>query len=165
MTDEEYMLIAIEQAKMAFEQEEVPVGAILVLNGDIISRGYNQPICNHDPTAHAEIMALRQAGKALSNYRFPGSTLYVTVEPCTMCFGAIIHSRVSRVVYGAEEGKAGVLHGSHSLIDSGIYNHRIKVTSGVLAEQCSELMSSFFKQRRAFKLKNKLLEKSPGTDF
>jgi len=164
MTDEYYMLKAIDQAKIAFQQNEVPVGAVLVLDGKIISRGYNQPICQHDPTAHAEIVALRQAGSTVSNYRIPDSTLYVTVEPCTMCFGALIHSRVSRVVYGAEEPKAGVLHGSNSLLNSTIYNHRLQITAGVLATECSELMTTFFKKQRDLKLAHKKTENRHSAD-
>lgn len=143
-----YMQQAIALAQKAADCGEVPVGAILVKQGEIIGRGYNRPIAESDPTAHAEIMALRDAARQLGNYRLPGTTLYVTIEPCTMCVGATIHARVDHIVYGAEEPRAGAVISNARILDNGFYNHRIKVTGGVLAEECGRLMSDFFRDRR-----------------
>jgi len=140
---------ALELASTAEREGEVPVGALLVdAQGELVAEGHNRPITRHDPTAHAEIDCLRRAGRALSNYRFPGSTLYVTLEPCVMCAGAIIHARVGRVVYGAYDPKAGAA-GSHSdvLLRSGL-NHQPVVDGGVMAEECSALLKAFFRRRR-----------------
>ncbi len=140
---------ALELAAEAQAEGEVPVGALLVdSSGELIAEGHNRPIGQHDATAHAEIDCLRRAGKALENYRFPGSTLYVTLEPCVMCAGAIIHARVGRVVYGAYDPKAGAA-GSHSdvLLHSRL-NHQPVVDGGVLQEECAEILKSFFRRRR-----------------
>ncbi len=140
---------ALELAAGAEEAGEVPVGALLVdAQGNLIAEGHNRPITRHDPTAHAEIDCLRRAGEALTNYRFPNTTLYVTLEPCVMCAGAIIHARVQRVVYGAYDPKAGAA-GSHSdvLVRSGL-NHQPLVDGGVLQEECSDMLRTFFRKRR-----------------
>lgn len=140
---------ALELAAEAEDAGEVPVGALLVdAQGNLVAEGHNRPITQHDPTAHAEIDCLRRAGVALANYRFPDTTLYVTLEPCVMCAGAIIHARVGRVVYGAYDPKAGAA-GSHSdvLVRSGL-NHQPLVDGGVLQEDCSELLRLFFRKRR-----------------
>ena len=127
---------------------EVPVGAVLVQGGEIIGRGFNCPISGQDPSAHAEMMAIRAAATALANYRLPGSTLYVTLEPCSMCAGLIVHARVNRVVYGASEPKAGVAQSRGNFFAQDFLNHRVLVEGGLLAEECSTLLSGFFKARR-----------------
>lgn len=143
---------ALEQARIAAELDEVPVGALLIdADGEIISAGHNQPIRARDPTAHAEIVVLRDAARKLENYRLPGTTLYVTLEPCTMCVGALIHARVARIVYGATEPKTGAIESAHQLFASGEYNHKPEIQGGVLADQCSSLLSRFFEARRAAK--------------
>ena len=143
-----WMLKALEQAKLADELNEVPVGAVIVRDGMIIGAGFNQPISSHDPCAHAEVMALRDAGANEQNYRLPDATLYVTIEPCSMCLGAMIHGRISRVVFGACEPKAGMLASNDLMIKSGIYNHQLVWEGGVLEYECSELIQAFFKRRR-----------------
>lgn len=143
-----WMKRAIAQAKKAADMGEVPVGAVLVVNNELIAEGYNQPISDHDPTAHAEIIVLRKAAKNLGNYRLPDSVLYVTLEPCTMCYGALVHSRVDAVVYGAKEPKAGVIESNLQLNSSEIYNHNIEFISGILEQECSALIQDFFKRRR-----------------
>lgn len=127
---------------------EVPVGAVLVQGGEIVGRGFNCPISTHDPSAHAEMVAIRAAAREVANYRLPGSTLYVTLEPCSMCAGLIVHSRVQRVVYGASEPKAGVAASRGQFFAQEFLNHRVLVESGVLAEECATLLSGFFRQRR-----------------
>ncbi len=127
---------------------EVPVGAVLVHEGQIVGRGFNCPIARHDPSAHAEMVAIRAAAQALQNYRLPGSTLYVTREPGSRCAGLIVHSRVQRVVYGATEPKAGVVVSRGQFFDQGFLNHRVLVEGGVLAEECGAVLSEFFRQRR-----------------
>lgn len=157
--DEQFMREAIALAKQAEHNNEVPVGALVVYNDEIVGRGANGPISLNDPSAHAEVIALRDAAKHMKNYRIPGTTLYVTIEPCTMCVGAIIHSRVSRVVYGATEPKAGMLESNPCLIKAGHFNHEIEVQSGVLADECSALISGFFAKRRALKAQLKKASK------
>lgn len=148
MNDEAFMREALTLAQQAWAEGEVPVGAVVVKNGAIIGRGYNRPISGHDPTAHAEIQALRDAAQRLGNYRLPGCTLYVTIEPCTMCAGAIIHARIARVVYGARDAKTGA-HGSVvDLFAEPRLNFHAEVTGGVLAEACGKLLSDFFAGRR-----------------
>jgi tRNA(adenine34) deaminase len=144
---ERFMRLALEQAQLAEAAGEVPVGAVVVCDGQVIARGYNQPIRASDPTAHAEIVALREAALACSNYRLTGATLYVTVEPCLMCVGAIVHARVDSVVYGAADPKGGALR---SLLDPNALplNHRFGVVEGVLADECRELLQGFFRTRR-----------------
>lgn len=143
-----HMLHALELAKRAADLGEVPVGAVVVRDGEIIGEGYNQPIGQHDPTAHAEIIAIRDAAARVGNYRLPNSTLYVTIEPCTMCAGALIHARIKTLVYGAAEPRAGVIESAARLLEHDFYNHRIECVGGVLSEQCSALMRSFFSKRR-----------------
>ena len=147
-TDQHYMQQALKLAAKAAAEGEVPVGALLVMDDEIIGRGWNQPIISNDPTAHAEIVALRDAASKLANYRLPSATLYVTIEPCTMCVGAIIHARIARVVYGAIEPKSGVAESNGCLFNQAHFNHRVELTGGVLAEQCSALISDFFQTRR-----------------
>lgn len=127
---------------------EVPVGAVLVQDGQVIGRGFNCPISQHDPSAHAEMVAVRDAAQALQNYRLPGVTLYVTLEPCSMCAGLIVHSRIQRVVYGATEPKAGVVVSRGQFFEQAFLNHRVLVEGGVLAEECGAVLSEFFRQRR-----------------
>ncbi len=127
---------------------EVPVGAVLVHEGQIVGRGFNCPISQHDPSAHAEMVAVRDAAQALQNYRLPGVTLYVTLEPCSMCAGLIVHSRIQRVVYGATEPKAGVVVSRGQFFEQAFLNHRVLVEGGVLAEECGAVLSEFFRQRR-----------------
>jgi len=146
--DEQFMQAAIEQAKLAGQINEVPVGAVVVLDGQIIGRGFNQPIAACDPSAHAEVMALRDAAKNIENYRLVNADLYVTVEPCTMCSGAIVHSRVRRVIYGTTEPKAGVAQSQEQIFEKPYFNHQVDVIGGVLAQQCSEVIQAFFKRRR-----------------
>ena len=146
--DETYMREALVLAREAWSQGEVPVGALVVKDGEIIGRGFNQPISGHDPSAHAEIQALRAAAQHLGNYRLPGCTLYVTIEPCIMCTGAILHARIARVVYGARDAKTGA-HGSVvDLFAEPRLNFHAQVTGGVLAPACGQLLSDFFAARR-----------------
>ncbi|QDF96800.1 tRNA adenosine(34) deaminase TadA [Azoarcus sp. DD4] len=148
MTDEEYMREALVQARLAATCDEVPVGAIVVCDGEIVGRGFNQPIGRHDPTAHAEVMALRDAAARLGNYRLPGCELFVTLEPCAMCSGAIMHARIGRVVFGARDPKTGVAGSVIDLYAEGRLNHHARIEGGVLAEECGGLLSGFFAARR-----------------
>ena len=147
-THEKWMKLALEQARLAQAMSEVPVGAVLVQDDQLIASAHNQPIYSNDPTAHAEIQLLRAAGKQLNNYRFPDTTLYVTLEPCTMCLGAMIHARVSRVVFGAYDQKTGVCGSCTDLSTSQCFNHSIKIEGGVLTNDCKQLLQQFFKNRR-----------------
>jgi len=146
--DEAWMRHAIRLAQRAEQRGEVPVGAVLVLANQCIAEGWNQPIETCDPTAHAEIMALRQAGQCLDNYRLVDSTLYVTLEPCVMCMGAIMHARVRRLVFGAFDPKRGAVCGPLQLSEAPFLNHKLSWTGGVLAANCGELLIEFFKARR-----------------
>ena len=146
--DHQFMQQAIEQAQLAALEGEVPVGAVLVRDGKVISKAFNQPITHHDPSAHAEMLALRAAAKAEENYRLPGSTLYVTLEPCTMCAGAMLHARVDRVVYGAPDPKTGAAGSVLDVFSSKQINHQTTVEGGVMGEECGQLLRSFFKERR-----------------
>ena len=146
--DIDFMRLALAEARRAAERGEVPVGAVLVQDGKVVGRGFNQPITSHDPSAHAEMVAIRQAATALQNYRLPGTTLYVTLEPCTMCSGLLIHSRIARLVYGASEPRAGAVASRSQVLDQPWMNHRIQVEGGVLAEECGALLSAFFRGRR-----------------
>jgi tRNA(Arg) A34 adenosine deaminase TadA len=146
--DEHFMTLALEQARLGAERGEVPVGAVLVQEGEVIGRGFNCPIGSHDPSAHAEMVAVRDAARRVQNYRLPGSTLYVTLEPCSMCAGLIVHARVGRVVYGTTEPKAGVAVSQGDFFSQAFLNHRVLIEGGVLAEACSELLREFFRQRR-----------------
>ncbi len=148
-TDEAFMRQAMALARRAEAEGEVPVGAVLVLDGEVIGEGWNRPITGNDPTAHAEIIALRDAGQRMKNYRLPGTTLYVTLEPCPMCAGAIIHSRVSRVVFGAVDPKGGAAGSVFRLLPSdNRFNHYVQAEGGVLAGECAELLRAFFRSRR-----------------
>lgn len=149
LDDAAYMREALVLARQAWAEGEVPVGAVVVKDGEIIGRGFNRPISGHDPTAHAEIQALRAAAQHVGNYRLPGCALYVTIEPCTMCAGAIIHARIARVVYGARDAKTGA-HGSVvDLFAEPKLNFHAEVLGGVLAEECGKMLSDFFVERRA----------------
>ena len=148
MNEEDYMRAALEQARAAGAVDEVPVGAVVVCAGEIVGRGFNQPIGRHDPTAHAEIMALRDAAARLGNYRLPGCELYVTLEPCVMCSGAIMHARIARVVFGARDPKAGVAGSVLDLFAEPRLNHHATIEGGVLADECGRMLSSFFAARR-----------------
>lgn len=146
--DESFMTEALGLAREAGSLDEVPVGAVVVLDGQIIGRGFNQPIGRHDPTAHAEVMALRDAAQKVGNYRLPGCTLYVTLEPCAMCAGAIMHARVAHVVFGARDPKTGVSGSVINLFAEARLNHHTSIVGGVLETECGELLSSFFSARR-----------------
>jgi tRNA(adenine34) deaminase len=147
--DEAFMREALALAREAAGVDEVPVGAVVVIDGAIVGRGFNQPIRRHDPTAHAEVMALRDAAARVGNYRLPGSTLYVTLEPCVMCSGAIMHARVGRVVFGARDPKTGAAGSVIDLYAEARLNHHADIVGGVLAEECGALLSGFFAARRA----------------
>jgi tRNA(adenine34) deaminase len=146
--DRQFMHQAIEQAQLAALAGEVPVGAVLVRDGQVISKAFNQPITNHDPSAHAEMLALRQAALSAVNYRLPGATLYVTLEPCIMCAGAMIHARLDRVVYGAADPKTGAAGSVLDVFSSKQINHQTSVEGGVMSEECGQLLRNFFKERR-----------------
>ena len=146
--DTAWMRLAIEQAHQAESLGEVPVGAVLVIDGALIAAAFNAPISGCDPSAHAEIAVLKKAAELRKNYRLPFSTLYVTIEPCTMCMGAMIHSRVQRVVFGAREPRAGAVVSQLQLAGQPFYNHQIEVTEGVLADECGALVSTFFRAKR-----------------
>ena len=146
--DEQWMKIAIEEAKLAMNENEIPVGSILVQNEKIIAQAHNQPISNNDPTAHAEIQVIRKAGQLQKNYRLSGSCIYVTLEPCLMCLGAMIHARIERVVFGASDFKSGVCGSTIDLSSEPIFNHQISVSGGVLELECKNMLQSFFKIRR-----------------
>lgn len=148
MDDIFWMKKAIELAQEAYRIGEVPVGAIVVKGEEIVGRGWNQPISNNDPSAHAEVVAIRDAAAKLVNYRIPDTTLYVTIEPCTMCLGTIVHARIARVVFGATEPKAGVLCSHSNVLESGIFNHSPDWAGGVCEAECSEIIQEFFRQRR-----------------
>ena len=146
--DEFWMQHALELARRAESEGEVPVGAIVVYQEQVIGEGWNRPILESDPTAHAEVMALRSAAKKINNYRLPETTLYVTLEPCIMCSGAIIHSRVKRVVYGAQDPKAGAFESAFTVLGTDSLNHQVRVDKGVLAEECGQVLTDFFRKRR-----------------
>jgi tRNA(adenine34) deaminase len=147
-TDERYMRLAIEQAGIAEENGDVPIGAVIVHNGQIIGKAYNQREQLQDPTAHAEIIALTQAAAALESWRLEGCTVYVTLEPCPMCAGALVLARIDRLVYGCDDPKTGAVKSLYNIVTDSRLNHRIEVISGVLAEQCSNLLEQFFQKRR-----------------
>ena len=142
------MRLALAQAELAAQLGEIPVGAVLVKDGQVISSGFNHPIGLHDPSAHAEMQALRAAGQQLMNYRMPGCELFVTLEPCAMCAGAMLHARLARVVYGASDPKTGVAGSIFNLFEQTQLNHHTSLTGGVLAQECSTMLSQFFAQRR-----------------
>lgn len=142
------MALALEQAELAAEQGEVPVGAVVVCGDELIAVGHNLTISNNDPSAHAEIVTLRKAGQRRENYRLPDCDLYVTLEPCAMCVGALIHSRIANLYFAADDPKAGAVHSAVSLIDAEYFNHSIKWHAGILAEPASMLLKNFFRRRR-----------------
>ncbi len=146
---ERWMGIAYEQACLAMAAGEVPVGAVVVRDGRIVGRGYNQPIASGDPTAHAEVVALRDAARRQENYRLPGATVYVTIEPCLMCAGALVHARIAAVVYAAAEPRAGAVRSVMRALDHPSLNHHVEVVGGVLEDRCRALLRGFFERRRA----------------
>ena len=145
---ETFMRVALEQARLAADAGEVPIGAVAVAGGTVVGRGYNRPIGAVDPTAHAEILALREAALAVGNYRLTGVDLYVTLEPCLMCVGALVHARVARVVFGAREPKTGALVSTMQALDVPTLNHRFEIVEGVLDADCRDLLQAFFRERR-----------------
>jgi tRNA(adenine34) deaminase len=147
-SDREFMTAALAEAHQAAERGEVPVGAVLVFDNRIVARAGNRTISECDPTAHAEIVALREASQILENYRLPGATLYVTIEPCAMCCGAMIQARIARLVYGADDAKGGAVRSCFSVLDHPQLNHRVEVTSGVLADESAAALKTFFSARR-----------------
>jgi tRNA(adenine34) deaminase len=151
MSDAIFMQQALSQAQNAWALGEVPVGALVVKDGQVIATGFNQPIGTHDPTAHAEIMALRAAAEILGNYRLPGCELYVTLEPCAMCAGAMMHARLARVVFGASDPKTGACGSVINLFEQEKLNHHTELVGGVMAEECGQLLRTFFAERRAAK--------------
>ena len=148
MSDDEVMREALEQARLALAVGEVPIGAVVVIGGDIVARAYNQPIRSVDPTAHAEVLALRQAAQAIGNYRLTDAVMYVTVEPCLMCVGALVHARVREVVFGAAEPKTGALVSTTHALDTPGLNHRFSFRAGVLEGECRGLIQEFFRAKR-----------------
>ena len=143
-----FMNEAIEQAKKAIDLKEVPVGAIVVKNNKIIGRGFNCQICHNDPSAHAEVIALRDAAKNIGNYRLTGTTLYVTIEPCAMCAGALVHARITNLIFGARDIKAGAVVSTAQLLENPAMNHRVSWEEGVMLDACGQLLRNFFKERR-----------------
>jgi len=156
LIDQKWMKQALQLAQKAQSLDEVPVGAVLVKGGEVIGEGWNQTISACDPTAHAEVVALRDAAKRLNNYRVIDTTLYVTLEPCAMCVGALVHGRVQRLVYAASEPKNGAVSSQINLLELHAFNHRIDVSRGVLEAQASDLLTSFFKNKRQIKKEKKL---------
>ena len=146
--DEKWMSLALEQAVKAEEEGEVPVGAILIKDGILVAQAHNQPISTNDPTAHAEIQLIRAAGEKFKNYRLTGTSLYVTLEPCAMCLGAIMHARIKRIIYGAHDLKTGVCGSSENLMEANCFNHKINLVSGVLKNESKQLLKNFFITRR-----------------
>ena len=146
--DAAWMQLALEQARLAEHSGEVPVGALVIRDGEILGRGFNRNLLDNDPTAHAEIVALREAARKIGNHRLPGCTLFCTIEPCAMCAGAMIHARLSRLVYGAMDSKAGAARSVLDVINHPQLNHKMQVTAGVLEEECSRLLKTFFAAKR-----------------
>ena len=148
LDDNYWMSLALEQCQFASKAGEVPVGAVLVKDGELVATGWNQPISKIDPTEHAEINCLRNAAKQLDNYRMPGCDLYVTLEPCAMCAGALVHARIQRLIFGATEPRAGTAVSQINLLQTDWMNHKVEVTGGVMADQCGQVLKDFFKARR-----------------
>jgi tRNA(adenine34) deaminase len=148
-SDEQFMRSALEQAALAETAGEVPIGAVIVCDGKIISRGFNRNLLDHDPSAHAEMVALREAARAMQNHRLSGCEMFVTMEPCAMCAGALVHSRIARLVYGASDPKAGAVSSVLHVLNHPKLNHQMNVTSGVLAAECSEVVQAFFRKKRS----------------
>lgn len=157
--DRHWMRHALGLAEQAAEQGEVPVGAVVVMDGEVIGTGFNAPISSHDPTAHAEVRALREAAAKLGNYRLQGASLYVTIEPCTMCAGALVHARISRLVFGAREPKAGVIRSRGRLLEQDHFNWTVNVLEGVLEDECRHQLTDFFARRRAAKRTDRIKTK------
>jgi tRNA(adenine34) deaminase len=147
--DDHWMGLALDEAARAAQGGEVPIGAVVILDGRLLASGHNTPIAGHDPTAHAEIVALRAAARAVGNYRLTGATLYATIEPCVMCCGAALHARIARLVYGAADAKAGAVRSVYRLLDDARLNHHVEVTAGVRAPECGARLSEFFRAKRA----------------
>lgn len=156
--DKSFMQRAYQLAQIAESHDEIPVGAVVVADGEIIGEGFNQSIMLNDPSAHAEMLAIRQAGQTLQNYRMLDCTLYVTLEPCPMCAGLLVHSRIKRIVFASKDDKTGAAGSTFNLVDNALLNHQIDVSQGVMMKECSALLSAFFKRRRTEKkaLKKKL---------
>jgi tRNA(adenine34) deaminase len=148
ISDEELMLAALAEARKALARDEVPIGAVVAVEDEIVAAAFNQPISTIDPTAHAEIRALRAAAQKIGNYRLTGATLCVTVEPCAMCVGAMVHARIGTLIYGAPEPKTGAVRSTMKLVDDPSWNHRITVVAGLMADDCRSLMQEFFSQKR-----------------
>ena len=148
MKHEEYMNIAIEEARLAAQQGEVPVGAVLVLDGEVVAQAHNQRETTHDATAHAEVLAIRQACAKLQNWRLTGADLYVTLEPCPMCAGAIVNARIGRVIYGAPDSKAGGVDSLFNIVDNKNLDHRVEILSGICETECREVLQEFLKRKR-----------------
>jgi tRNA(adenine34) deaminase len=148
LNDEQFMRLALDEARRAAEAGEVPVGAVVTLDGRVIASAANRTLTDGDPTAHAEIVALRAAAKTLGNYRLAGATLYVTLEPCAMCAGALVHARVARLVYGCDDAKVGAVNWCLRVLEHPMLNHRVEVTSGVLADESAAMLREFFEARR-----------------
>ncbi|WP_405027776.1 tRNA adenosine(34) deaminase TadA [Mangrovibacter phragmitis] len=155
---------ALSLAQRAWDEGEVPVGAVLVYQGQVIGEGWNRPIGHHDPTAHAEMMALRQGGIVLQNYRLLDTTLYVTLEPCVMCAGAMVHSRIGQLIYGASDVKTGAAGSLMDVLGHPGMNHKVSVAGGVLAQECAGLLSDFFRMRRQVHKANKQAARQPSED-
>jgi tRNA(adenine34) deaminase len=148
-SDEQFMRAALEQAALAETAGEVPIGAVIVCDGKIIARGFNRNLLDHDPSAHAEMVALREAARVLQNHRLSGCEMFVTMEPCAMCAGALVHARLARLVYGASDPKAGAVTSVMQVLNHPKLNHLMEVTPGVLADECGEMVKAFFRSRRA----------------
>jgi len=144
-----FMEHALKEAKKSFLMDEVPVGAIIVIDSEIIGRGHNRPILNHDPTSHAEIEAIRNASEKIKNYRLKGADMYVTLEPCAMCYGAIVHSRISNIFFGAYDKKSGICTSCDNFSLKSYFNHKPKITGNVMEKECSKILSDFFKAKRS----------------
>lgn len=148
LTDTDYMNMALDEAARAFDEDEAPVGAVVVLNGDVIARAHNAPIKRADPSAHAEMLAIRDACEKTGNYRLTGAELFVTLEPCAMCAGAILQARIKRVIFGARDPKSGAVVSLYNLLTDQRLNHQVEITEGILQVACGEILSRFFKQKR-----------------
>src|SRR6185437_4604619 len=154
--DVAWMEQALEQARLAAQAGEVPIGALVIRDGEIVGRGHNRNLLDHDPTSHAEIVALRDAAKRLGNHRLSGCIVYATIEPCAMCAGALIHARIARLVYGASDPKAGAAGSVLQVLNHPELNHKMEVTAGVLAEKCSEILQGFFRRKRERAARNQV---------
>ncbi len=161
--DRYWMERAFQLASQGEALGEVPVGAVIVCDGEILGEGFNQPITSHDPTAHAEIIALRHAARQVQNYRLVGASIYVTLEPCTMCVGALVHARIGRLVFGTTEPKAGAVVSKSQLLDNDYFNHRVNYAGGLMAQECQHQLSEFFAMRREQKRQEKLMKQLPVT--